>query len=312
MFVDDAISLTAVGIVTGLLILATILSYIFYRLYPTKEAQKTKLRVKTWWIISGCFFSALALGSLGIYVLFGLVSILALKEIVSLDDSIQKKRSVWGFLTCFSVMYYIFLALSSNHLPIWGIITGSISILYLTTLIFSLSGQRGQWLNKLTVIMVVGGLSHVVLFLPNMINGRLYSGKEGYIIFFLVLLTSLNDVAQYLWGKSLGKRKILPTISPGKTWGGLFGGVITTAFLAAVLAPVFSPLNLYLGIIAGIIISLGGFSGDIIFSAYKRKNQAKESGYVLPGHGGILDRIDSLCLSAPLLFYFMQFSLMLN
>lgn len=123
-------------------------------------------------------------------------------------------------------------------------------------------------------------------------------------LFFLILLTSLNDVAQYLWGKSLGGPRIVPALSPNKTWAGFLGGIATSAFLAALLAPRMTPFPLMKGVAAGIMIGVGGFAGDLAVSALKRRAGLLASGSLLPGHGGILDRIDSLCLTAPMFYWF--------
>jgi phosphatidate cytidylyltransferase len=123
-------------------------------------------------------------------------------------------------------------------------------------------------------------------------------------VLFLVVLTQLNDVAQFLWGKSLGRRKIVPEVSPGKTWAGFLGGVATTTLLATLSGPYLTPLNQQQSLIAGLIIGVGGFIGDVSISALKRDLGIKDSGSLLPGHGGILDRVDSLTYTAPLFFHY--------
>ena len=124
------------------------------------------------------------------------------------------------------------------------------------------------------------------------------------LVLYLVFLTQFNDVAQFLWGKALGRHKVVPKVSPNKTWEGLLGGVLTTVALAVLLAPWLTPLTRGEALLAGVIIGLGGFLGDIIISALKRDLGIKDSGALLPGHGGILDRIDSLTYTAPLFFHY--------
>ena len=124
------------------------------------------------------------------------------------------------------------------------------------------------------------------------------------LVFFLVLLTELNDVAQYVWGKLIGKAKVVPQLSPGKTWGGLIGGVATTALIALGLGPFLTEFSPQQALAGGILIGTVGFVGDLNVSALKRYLQIKDSGQMLPGHGGVLDRIDSLIFTAPALFYF--------
>ena len=96
-------------------------------------------------------------------------------------------------------------------------------------------------------------------------------------------------------------------MSPGKTYAGLVGGVFTTVALATLLSQYLTPMSLVHGFCAGIIISLGGFIGDVTISALKRDLGVKDSGSLLPGHGGILDRIDSISFTAPLFFHFIYY-----
>lgn len=117
----------------------------------------------------------------------------------------------------------------------------------------------------------------------------------------------LNDVSQFLFGKAFGKRKIVPAVSPNKTWAGFLGGVFVTTGLALLLFPLLTPYTWPFALFAGLIISIFGFIGDVNVSALKRDLGVKDSGQALPGHGGILDRIDSLTYTAPLVFHFTSY-----
>ena len=127
------------------------------------------------------------------------------------------------------------------------------------------------------------------------------------LVLFLVALTELNDIAQYVWGKTLGKRKVVPEVSPNKSWAGLIGGIGTTTFIATVLGCILTPMSITHSAIAGLLISTSGFFGDICISAVKRDIGIKDTGSMLPGHGGILDRVDSLTFTAPLFFHFVRY-----
>ena len=120
-------------------------------------------------------------------------------------------------------------------------------------------------------------------------------------------LTESNDIAQYLWGKSCGRRKVVPKVSPGKTLEGLVGGVITTMIASLIIGPLLTPLNTLQALLAGLLIGISGFCGDVVMSAIKRDIGVKDSGKLLPGHGGLLDRIDSLIFTAPVFFYFIRY-----
>jgi phosphatidate cytidylyltransferase len=121
-------------------------------------------------------------------------------------------------------------------------------------------------------------------------------------LFYLFIVTALNDIAQFTSGKLFGKQKIVPQISPQKTWKGLLGGVVVSVLLSLALGG-------YLGLgqpawlaAIAILLSVGGFAGDVMFSAAKRKLGIKDFSNLIPGHGGMLDRADSLVVTAPLLY----------
>lgn len=125
-------------------------------------------------------------------------------------------------------------------------------------------------------------------------------------LFYLYVLTTLNDVAQFISGTMFGRHHIAPGISPNKTWQGLAGGMAVTLLLSL-------SLGAYLGLAPApwlatlaLLLSLGGFAGDLLFSAAKRKLGIKDFSTLIPGHGGILDRVDSLVVTAPLLYLLLR------
>jgi phosphatidate cytidylyltransferase len=160
---------------------------------------------------------------------------------------------------------------------------------------FIRSAGTMQWGLMITVFSV----SHVafLLSLPDTSNPQ---GGGAALVFYLVFLTGANDIAQFLWGKSVGGRRVVPSVSPNKTWGGLLGGVGTTVLLAWVGARWLTPFDTQQALAVGLMIGLSGFVGDVVISAIKRDLGIKDTGTILPGHGGILDRIDSFLFAAPL------------
>ena len=131
--------------------------------------------------------------------------------------------------------------------------------------------------------------------------------RGTFLVLFLLFMTQFNDVSQYVWGKSFGKHKIIPKVSPNKTWQGFIGGMITITLVAGFVAPYLTPLSEIQGFVAGALISVSGFFGDVVISSVKRDLHIKDSGSLLPGHGGILDRMDSLIYTAPLFFHYIYY-----
>lgn len=155
------------------------------------------------------------------------------------------------------------------------------------------------------LMTTVFSLSHLAALLVLPADGNTSSGPA--LVLFLVVLTQSNDVAQYVWGRSFGKLRVVPKVSPGKTVAGLLGGIATTTLLGYFLAPLLTPLAGGQRIAVGLLIGTAGFIGDIVVSAVKRDVRVKDSGSLIPGHGGILDRLDSLTYTAPLLFHLVRY-----
>lgn len=127
---------------------------------------------------------------------------------------------------------------------------------------------------------------------------------EGWkLVFFLLLVVWLGDTGAYYFGKSFGKHKLSPRISPKKTIEGLIGGITTSVVAAVVIHFTFFPtFPLVHAIIAGVLLSFAGVVGDLAESMWKRSADVKDSGRLLPGHGGFLDRFDSILFTAPILY----------
>lgn len=293
--------------VFGFLAIASLITFFLTRKSPDKNYTELVARIKSWWLMIGTATICILLGKTALIIFFALVSLLALKEYLSLVSSqgIDRSLVAWSYLAI-PIQYYwvsiewygMFIVFIPVYLflfiPLWLVILGK-------TEGFLKAIGTLHW----GLMMTVFSLSHIayLLALPESVNP---AGNIA-IMLFLLVLTQFNDVSQYLWGKLLGKHKIIPKVSPNKTTAGLIGGVLTITALASVLGPWLTPLTMLQSIAAGLIFSLGGFFGDVILSAIKRDLGIKDTGELLPGHGGILDRVDSLTFTAPLFFHFLYF-----
>jgi phosphatidate cytidylyltransferase len=153
------------------------------------------------------------------------------------------------------------------------------------------------------LMLTVFSLSHLAYFLSLPSLPGFDAGGRGLLL-FIVFITEINDVFQFTWGKIFGKHKIIPKISPNKTWEGFIGGLLTTVLIGYFLR-FLTPMNEWEAIIITFIVACFGFVGDVVISAVKRDIGIKDTGSSIPGHGGILDRIDSLSMTAPIFFYLM-------
>ncbi len=301
---DPAVLWTLAGIF-GILIVASAVVWLFGRWKPQGNWTELRLRIRTWWIMVGLFTLALAISGRALLVLFAFVSYLALKEYLSLIPTRRVDRSVffWAYLTI--PIQYLWIGMRWYGM---FIIFVPVYAFLLLPMRMVLIGETSGFLRAAGTLhwglmVTVFALSHVAFLfvLPPGIN--LHGGGPGLVL-YLLFLTQFNDVAQFLWGKTLGRHKAMPSVSPGKTVEGLLGGLATTVALAWLLAPYLTPLTRGQSILAGLLFGLGGFVGDVVISALKRDLGLKDSGTLLPGHGGILDRVDSLTYTAPLFFHF--------
>ncbi|HAT3452492.1 phosphatidate cytidylyltransferase [Citrobacter freundii] len=295
----------SLAVIFALLLIATVVNGLLVWRRPGKDWRELTLRIRTWWVIIVLFSLAILSPHWLALTFFALVSFMALKEFLTLAPSRQTDRMplLWMFIAIpinywliginWYGMFVVFIPVYAFlFLPVRMVIAGD-------TQGFLRFVSQHHW----SLMTTVFAFSHVafLLVLPD-------DGKQtgALLVLFLVGLTEFNDIAQYLWGKSIGRIKVMPKVSPNKTLAGLVGGVATTTLMAAVLGPVMTPLNLPLSLLAGFIIGLSGFCGDVVMSAIKRDIGVKDSGTLLPGHGGILDRLDSLIFTAPVFFHFIR------
>lgn len=288
-------------IILGILAFATLIVSVIFR---TKTSQELKDRVYSWWIIIGAFILGAMLNTTVAMFFFALISYLALKEYFTLIPTRRTDRRIIFYAYLSIVFQYWFAGAQwYGMFIIWIPVYLFLLLPFRQVLIGETQGflentSRVQW----GLMMFVFGLSHLayMMTLPA-VAGHDVAGKE--LVLYLVVLTELNDVLQYLWGKALGRHKIVPKVSPNKTVEGFVGAFITLSALAVVFS-FLTPFTTLQALAAGMLISGAGFVGDVVISMVKRDIGVKDSGHLLPGHGGILDRVDSLTYTAPLFFHF--------
>jgi phosphatidate cytidylyltransferase len=310
----------ALAAILLILVIASAVVLVLRKLQPERDRTELARRVRTWWIIAGLFGCSLVLGERGLLVFLALVSFLALKEFLSLIPTRRADRRVlfWAYLSIPLQYYWI-------HERWYGMFIIFIPV-YLFLLVptrMVMTGQTEGFLRSAGMVhwglmTTVFSLSHAAYLLvlhpvdaprisPAWPVAESAAAPGPGLLILLIALTQLNDVAQYVWGKSLGRRKIAPNVSPGKTVAGFVGGVATTTVIALLAGPRLTLLDETHSLIAGLMIGVGGFVGDLTISALKRDLGVKDSGDLLPGHGGILDRVDSLTYTAPLFFHYVYY-----
>jgi phosphatidate cytidylyltransferase len=298
--------LHSLAVLFALLIIASVIIVVLRIKKPEKDWLELTQRIKTWWWIVIVFTLAVATPKVCSLTIFAFISFLALKEYLTL---IPTRRSdnmplLWAYLSIPIQYYWIgaeWYGMFIVFIPVYVFLFLPMRMVFI--------GNNQDFLRSASVLhwgvmTTVYAISHVayltVLPTDNPETGPL-------LVIFLVALTECNDIAQYLWGKRFGKTKVIPKVSPNKTLEGLIGGVATTVLLAWLLGGILTPMNAGQSLFAGLIIGCAGFVGDIVMSAVKRDIGVKDSGKLLPGHGGILDRLDSLIYTAPLFFHYLRY-----
>ena len=156
----------------------------------------------------------------------------------------------------------------------------------------------------MTTVYALGYLG-LIAIIPMENNPQ--AGAVG-LLFYILVLTVSNDFMQMFCGKLFGKHKIIPNVSPNKTWEGFIGGVIGTSGLSVLMGYFLTPFTIWQSAFAGAVLAVCGFFGDVTMSAIKRDLGVKDTSTLIPGHGGILDRLDSLLFTAPLFFHYFAYT----
>jgi phosphatidate cytidylyltransferase len=307
----DQQTLWVVGGVLALLVVSSLIGWILSRRVATDAGRATvenlNARIRAWWLMVAVFGLALATGGIGSVVLFALTSFMALREFLTLTPTRpgDHRTLFWVFFVILPLQYYL---VASAWYGLFSILIPVYAFLFVP-LRSALAGDCEHFLERTAKIqwglmICVYCVSHVPALLMLTIPG--YEGQNAKLMFYLVLVAQISDVLQYVWGKTLGWHKIAPSVSPSKTWEGFIGGVLSATLVGAGLwwATPFTPLQS-----AGmaLAITLMGFAGGLVMSAIKRDRGVKDYGNVLAGHGGVMDRIDSLCFAAPVFFHLTRY-----
>lgn len=296
--------------VLALLVTASVVGFVMARrVGPAGKAVVANFnaRTKSWWMMVAIFGVTLYFGHWTTVVLFCLLSFLALREFITLNETGRCDHRVlfWCFFIILPLQYFLigihWYGLASIFIPVYAFILIPIrKVMSGETRDFLATTAKIQW-GMLTCVYFV---SHMPMIMSLPIKD--WNGGNSALLFFFVATVQASDVFQYCWGKLMGKRKIAPKLSPNKTVEGTVGGIATTLVVAVGMSVV-TPFNPWQAALMALIICLAGFFGGLVMSAIKRDLGAKDWGNTIGGHGGVMDRIDSLCFAAPLFFHLTGF-----
>lgn len=295
----------------GVLLFASLVGMVLQRRYSpdggNAAIENLNARVKAWWVMILLMSLALLAGRTGVTLLFALCSFAALREFVTLMKT--RRGDHWGLALAFfgvlPVQYWLvwtgWYGLYTIFIPVYAFLLIPVAV--------ALHGDTSRFLERVAevqwaLMICVFCISHVPALLSLEIPG--YGGRNVLLIAFLVIVVQGSDVMQYVWGKLLGRRKIAPRLSPSKTWEGFVGGALSAMLLGSGLSWL-TPFSALQAAAMSLVIVLMGFFGGLVMSAIKRDRQVKDWGHLIAGHGGFIDRLDSVIFSAPVFFHLTRY-----
>ncbi|MNF34522.1 Phosphatidate cytidylyltransferase [compost metagenome] len=274
---------------------------------PNAVIDNLNARINAWWVMVLVIGLAFWLGHWAVILLFYAVSFYALREFLTLTPT---RRSDYPALVA-----AFYLALPLQYLLIavdwYGLFSIFIPVyvFLLLPILASLGGDSTHFLERASkvqwgLMIAVFCVSFVPALLTLDIPG--FEGHNLLLIAYLVIVVQLSDVLQYVCGKLFGKRKIAPNLSPSKTVEGFVGGVALASLIGGFLCFI-TPFTFWQSLLIAVLINLLGFAGGIVMSAIKRDRGVKDWGHMIEGHGGMLDRLDSVCFAAPIFFHLVRY-----
>lgn len=292
-----------------ILIFASVIGFILKIKYKENNNVIDNLnrRIHAWWVMVLVIGIAFVLGNKAVILLFLLISGLALREFITITPT--NRNDYYALLFAFYValpMQYVLVAMAwyglfSIFIPVY--------IFLLLPVLASLTGSTKNFLERTAkvqwgLMITVYCVSCVPALLT--LNIRGYEQRNVLIVAFLIIVVQLSDVLQYVFGKLVGKRKIAPTLSPSKTIEGFIGGIVSASLVGACLWWI-TPFTFWQAGGISLMITLLGFFGGLVMSAIKRDRGIKDWGHMIEGHGGMLDRLDSVCFAAPIFFHVVRY-----
>ena len=294
----------------ALLLLSSVIGFVLSRTAQSEGGKATvknlNARIGAWWKMCGIFALTLLIGPNGSIFLFALISFLALREYISLIRTSRADHNTlfWSFFVITPLQYWLlyihWYGLFVALVPVYAFLFIPLRLaLEGDTSGFLDRAARIHWGLMICVYCISYAPALVILDIPG-------HRQDPKLLLFLVIVAQLSDVFQYIWGKMLGKRKIAPHVSPNKTWEGFVGGILCATAVGAGLWWM-TPFSRLQALAMSLLITLLGFAGGLVMSAIKRDRSVKDFGTTIEGHGGILDRLDSVCFSAPIFFHLTRY-----
>lgn len=299
------------GGIAAVLMLASAIGYLLHRRANNEQSRAVidnlNARIRAWWVMVAVFAAAFLLGRVATIVLFALTSFFALREFITLTPT-RRSDHLPLFASFFILLPLQYLLIGQHWYGMFAIFM-PVYVFLLLPALAALQGDTEDFLARIAKIqwammITVYCISHAPALM--LLDLRDYAGQNALLLFFLILVVQISDVMQYVFGKLFGRHKIAPVVSPSKTVEGFVGGGLAAVAIGAAMWWItpFTPLQAA-GMSAVIVVM--GFLGGLSLSAVKRSLGAKDWGQMIEGHGGMLDRLDSVSFAAPIFFHLTRY-----
>ena len=310
----DPMTFAMVGAVLVLLGAATFAGRLLKRQVETgldpAVVEHFNLRIRAWWLLAAVLAAAFMFQTPVVtVVLFGLLSFWALREFITLTPTrVADHRTLFWVFFAFTPLQYVLVGMEKYEL--YSIVIPVYGFLFIPARI-ALGGDFKRYLERCAKIQAglmicVYCLSHAPALLElKFENLRDYDDRR--LLFFFVLVVVAGDAFSYMCEKLMGKHVIVPAINAHKTWEGALGGISCATLFGAALWWATPFPNFLASAAMSLIITTMGFAGGMTMSAIKRDRNVKDYGTLVEGHGGVLDRIDSICFAAPVFFHLTRY-----
>ena len=261
--------------------------------FAARKSIALREKIMAWWIFLPAVTFALLFTAAAGWALCAIILCLGVREVASHLRADQGHPRLSDLLLCAALCITIVWV-------VWFFTWVGVLVFALAfAAICWLFGHPHQHTRRRAALCALVLLSSGMAFLPKL-QAQLVD--DGRWVLWLCAVTALCDVAQYIAGTTMGKRQVTPSASPGKTWAGWFGGLVVAVCASLALGGALSLATWALLLAYGVAIAVSGFMGDVSFSACKRMLGIKDFSSRVPGHGGVLDRVDSLTFTAPTIF----------
>ena len=299
------------SILMVVLTLASLIGYFINKNTPIDHLKKnTRVnlveRINSWWVMIILLMLVFELGFHTTVIFFGILSFLSLREFITLNNTVKEDHYTLS-LAFFIILPLQYILLYTSW---YGLFTIFIPVYcFLLLPFFSIIQQNTQnFLERIAKIQFgIMMTIYCISYIPALLTLKIHHFSNNYLLlYYLIIVVQMSDVLQYVFGKLFGKHKIAPIVSPSKTWEGFVGGTISSGFIGGFLYSL-TPFSFAQSFLFSSIIVLLGFLGGLVLSAIKRSLGAKDWGDMIQGHGGVLDRLDSLVFAAPIFFHLIRY-----